>query len=79
MSPGPQAGHKPPYNAKQGGFSILTCDSNRNQQLLADTILPKMPTAVPSVFTTFWDRFQMDKGPLSDYSIVNFSTFSFQN
>ena len=60
-----------------GGFMVWACNSNWNQQLLAEMILPKKSAAVPSVFRTFWECFQIDKRPLSDYSIVNFSMLSF--
>ena len=59
------------------GFTVWVCDSNWNQQLLAEMILPKKSAAVPSVFRTFWECFQIDQRPLSNYNIVNFSMLSF--
>ena len=69
-----------PQTASQcetGGFADLGCDSNRIQQLLADTILPNKSAAIPAIFKTFWGCCPIDKESLFDYSVVEFSMLSF--
>ena len=61
-----------------GRIAVLVCGSNRDQQLLADTILPNKAAAIPAVFETFWLRCQMGKASLFGYSVVNFPTFLFR-
>ena len=53
MSPGPQTGPKPPYNAKQG-IRDFGFDLSRDSYLLAEKTMPKKSAVAHEVFGTFW-------------------------
>ena len=55
------------------GFTVLGRGSHWDRQLLAEKTLPQKSSAALAVFETFLGEYQMDKGALFDYSVVEFS------
>ena len=76
MPPGPQDGHKLPYNMKQRVSQSWTVTPTGLAAIGRENPAGKI-CACCSVFATFWEGRPIGRTPLSDYSVVKFSVLRF--